>query len=200
MTILRSDLSRRGLIGLGLAAGSGLLLPRLARADSTLPLTPACTDGDEPTPSQTEGPYFTPNSPERTNFVVDGIDGDRISLIGFALDQNCRPIPHALLDLWHCDDEGRYDNQGYRLRGHQFTDAQGRFAFETIVPALYPGRTRHYHVKVQAPGGDILTTQLYFPGEPDNERDGIFDKALLMDLTPIDGRQIGRYYFVLDQA
>ncbi len=55
MTILRSDLSRRGLIGLGLIAGSGLFLPRSARADA-LPLTPACTDGDEPTPSQTEGP------------------------------------------------------------------------------------------------------------------------------------------------
>ncbi len=94
---------------------------------------------------------------------------------------NCRPIPHTLLDLWHCDAEGRYDNQGYRLRGHQFADAQGRFVFETIVPALYPGRTRHYHVKVQAPGGDVLTTQLLFPGEPGNERDRIFDAALLMD-------------------
>jgi protocatechuate 3,4-dioxygenase beta subunit len=197
MTILRSDLSRRGLIGLGLAAGSGLLLPRWVRADTTLPLTPACTDGDEPTPSQTEGPYFTPNSPERTNFVVDGIEGPRLTLTGFALDRQCRPIPHALLDLWHCDAAGRYDNQGYRLRGHQFTDAQGRFAFETIVPALYPGRTRHYHVKVQAPGGDILTTQLYFPNEPGNARDRIFDAALLMDLTAGDAGQIGRFDFVL---
>jgi hypothetical protein len=65
MTILRSDLSRRSLIGFGLVAGSGLFLPTLTRADTALPLTPSCTDGDEPTPAQTEGPYFTPNSPER---------------------------------------------------------------------------------------------------------------------------------------
>ncbi|HWA47382.1 MAG TPA: intradiol ring-cleavage dioxygenase [Dongiaceae bacterium] len=197
MTILRPDFSRRHLLGLGVAAGGGLLLPRLVRADSLPSLTPSCTDGDEPTPAQTEGPYFTPNSPERTNLVAEGIEGDRITLTGFALDRQCRPIPHALLDLWHCDSEGRYDNQGYRLRGHQFTDAQGRFAFETIVPALYPGRTRHFHVKVQAPGGDILTTQLYFPGEPGNERDRIFNAALLMDVTPADGGKIGRYDFVL---
>lgn len=197
MTILRPDFSRRHLLGLGIAAGGGLLLPRWTHADNALPLTPACTDGDEPTPAQTEGPYFTPNSPERTNFVIDGIEGERITLTGFALDRRCQPIPHALLDLWHCDSEGRYDNQGYRLRGHQFTDAQGRFAFETIVPALYPGRTRHYHVKVRAPGGDILTTQLYFPGEPNNERDWIFDDALLMDVAQADGKRIGRYDFVL---
>jgi protocatechuate 3,4-dioxygenase beta subunit len=197
MTILRPDIPRRHLLGLGMAAGGGLLLPRWTRAENALPLTPSCTDGDAPTPTQTEGPYFTPNSPERTNFVIDGVEGDRITLTGFALDRQCRPIPHTLLDLWHCDSEGRYDNQGYRLRGHQFTDAQGRFAFETIVPALYPGRTRHYHVKVQAPGGDILTTQLYFPGEPGNARDWIFDDALLMDVVQADGRQIGRYDFVL---
>ena len=194
--MLRSVLSRRGIIGLGLAAGSGLFLPRLVRADTMLPLTPACMDGDEPTASQTEGPYFTPNSPERTNFVIDGIEGPHLTLTGFALDRQCRPIPHALLDLWHCDAAGRYDNQGYRLRGHQFADTQGRFAFETIVPAIYPGRTRHYHLKVQAPGGDVLT-QLYFPGEPGNEHDRIFDATLLMDLTPADDRQIGRYDFVL---
>lgn len=197
MRILRSDFSRRRLFGFGLAASGGLLLPHLARADTALPTTPACNDGDEPTPSQTEGPYFTPNSPERSDFIVDGVEGDRLTLAGFALDRQCRPIPRALLDLWHCDAEGRYDNQGYRLRGHQFTDAQGRFVFETIVPALYPGRTRHYHVKVQAPGGDILTTQLYFPGEPGNARDRIFNEALLLDLTPVDKGQLGRFDFVL---
>ena len=60
---------------------------------------------------------------------------------------------------------GNYDNVGFRLRGHQFTDAEGRYPLQTIVPGLYPGRTRHIHVKVQAPNGPILTTQLYFPNE-----------------------------------
>lgn len=193
--------SRRGLLGLGLAASSSALWPHQLRAEgATQQLTPVCADGDEPTPAQTEGPYFTPNSPERANFVIDGIDGERISLVGFALDRQCRPIPNALLDLWHANDSGEYDNQGYRLRGHQFTDAAGRFAFETIVPGLYPGRTRHFHVKVQAPGGDILTTQLYFPGEAGNDRDGIFDQSLLLDLQPVESGRIGRFDFVLDRG
>lgn len=189
--------SRRGLLGFGLAAGTGLFLPRADAA--TPPLTPACIEADEPTPAQTEGPYFTPNSPERTNFVTDGIDGRRISLIGFALDRQCRPIAGALVDLWHANDAGQYDNQGYRLRGHQFTDSQGRYAFETVVPGLYPGRTRHFHVKIQSPGADVLTTQLYFPGEPANASDHIFDDALLLDIQDREGGQIGRFDFMLDR-
>lgn len=196
MTISRW--SRRGLLGLGLAAGSSTILPRQPRAQSpNMPLTPVCAEADDLTPAQTEGPYFTPNSPERADFVEDGVDGARIALVGFALDPRCRPIAGALIDLWHANAEGAYDNRGYLLRGHQFTDAAGRYVFETIVPGLYPGRTRHFHVKVQAPGGNILTTQLYFPGEPGNERDRIYDKALLMDLREGDSTRIGRFDFVV---
>ena len=57
----------------------------------------------------------------------------------------------ALVDLWHADERGDYDNAGFRYRGHLFTDGEGRYRFRTILPALYTGRTRHYHVKVQAP-------------------------------------------------
>ena len=92
---------------------------------------------------------------------------------------------------------GTYDNSGYRLRGHQFTDAQGRWWFDTIVPGLYPGRTRHYHFKVQRSGGEVLTTQLYFPGESGNERDRIFSEALLLDVTATSDGKFGRYDFVI---
>jgi len=184
-----------------LGAGTALLLPSLAlrRAaadEAPLPATPQC--GDYVTPAQTEGPYFTPNSPERTNLLEDGMQGERIALLGYVIDQRCRPIAGALLDLWHCDAAGQYDNKGYRLRGHQFTDAEGRYVFETIVPGRYPGRTRHYHLKVQAPGHGILTTQLYFPGEPGNKSDRIFDEALLVDLSLERGPNLARYDFVLD--
>jgi protocatechuate 3,4-dioxygenase beta subunit len=99
------------------------------------------------------------------------------------LTSDCRPVRRALLDFWQADDAGQYDNQGYRLRGHQFSDAEGGWRLETVVPGLYTGRTRHIHVKVQAPDGPVLTTQLYFPGEPANDRDGLFDQALLMDVS-----------------
>lgn len=193
--------SRRALIGAGASTLlAGLALRGAASEESLLPVTSQCSDGDEPTPRQTEGPYFTPNSPERTSLVEEGMKGERIALAGFVLDRRCRPVAGALLDLWHCDAAGVYDNDGYRLRGHQFSDAQGRFVFETIVPGKYPGRTRHYHVKVQAPGQKVLTTQLYFPGEPGNERDGIYDPTLLVDIPLGRGPNLARYDFVLDLA
>ena len=79
-----------------------------------------------------------------------------------------------------------------------FTDEQGRYRFRTIQPGPYPGRTRHYHVKVQAPGQRLLTTQLYFPGEPANARDDFFHRELLMRVAgPGDGLA-ARFDFVID--
>ena len=157
--------------------------------------TPACDDGDDPTPAQTEGPYFTPNSPERASLLEAGMAGDRLTVAGTVLATDCRPLRRALLDFWQADADGRYDNQGYRLRGHQFTDADGRFRLDTVVPGRYPGRTRHIHVKVQAPDGPVLTTQLYFPGEAANAGDGIFREELLLTM---DGDRQASFTFVLE--
>ena len=64
-----------------------------------------------------------------------------------------KPVPNALIDFWQADARGAYDNSGYRFRGHQFTNAKGQYTLFTLVPGLYPGRTKHIHVKVQAPRG-----------------------------------------------
>jgi protocatechuate 3,4-dioxygenase beta subunit len=163
-----------------------------------LPATPPCDDGDDdPTAAQTEGPYYTPNTPRRSNLVTSGVRGVALLVTGDVVDAECRPVRGALLDFWQADAAGRYDNEGYRLRGHQFADARGRYALRTIVPGLYPGRTRHIHVKVQRPHGKILTTQLYFPGEPRNRTDGIFDSALLMDIRRVGNGRRARFRFVL---
>jgi protocatechuate 3,4-dioxygenase beta subunit len=168
-------------------------------AAGTLAPTPACDDGDDPTLAQTEGPYFTPNSPERASLLEAGMGGQRLVLAGTVLTTDCRPLQRALLDFWQADDAGQYDNQGYRLRGHQFSDAKGAWRLETIVPGLYTGRTRHIHVKVQAPDGPVLTTQLYFPGEPENDRDGIFSPELLLgDVRDAGGTRRGSFTFVLE--
>jgi len=66
------------------------------------------------------------------------------------------------------------------------------------VPAEYPGRTPHLHVKVQPKGGRVLTTQLYFPGEPGNRRDGLFRRELLIRTSKNEGVLAGRFDFVLD--
>jgi protocatechuate 3,4-dioxygenase beta subunit len=114
-----------------------------------------------------------------------------------ALQRECQ-VERALIDLWQADAEGVYDNTGFRLRGHQFTDAEGRYRFLTIMPASYEGRTRHFHVKVQAPGGRVLTTQLYFPGEAHNRSDRLFRRELLMNVTEAEGSLAARFDFVLD--
>lgn len=162
-----------------------------------LDLTPACGDADELTVAQTEGPYFKPSSPLKRDFAADAPGGTRITIAGFVLGMNCEPVSKALVELWHADDHGAYDLDGYKLRGHQFSDDSGRWWFSTIVPALYPGRTRHYHLKVQRPGGKVLTTQLYFPGEPQNEEDRIFDKRLVLQMSDTADGKFGRFDFVV---
>lgn len=167
---------------------------------ATFPPTPECADDDAATPEETEGPFFKPRSPRRSSLIEPGMKGTRLSLGGRVFAHDCRPVPGALLDFWHADDDGEYDNAGFRLRGHQFADALGRFQLDTIVPGLYTGRTRHIHVKVQAPHRPVLTTQLYFPGEPRNGSDGLFRSDLLMVTRRERERQRGWFHFVLDLA
>jgi protocatechuate 3,4-dioxygenase beta subunit len=120
-------------------------------------------------------------------------------LSGAVFKTSCQPVARALVDFWQCDNAGNYDKSGYRLRGHQFTDANGRYRLETILPGLYPGRTRHIHVKVQAPNRPILTTQLYFPiDEARNRQDGIFSAALVIeDYRDAGPDKAGAFNFVL---
>lgn len=177
-----------------LAAGTG----RAEVAAAALGATPACDDGDE-TPEQTEGPYWTPRSPRRRSLLSVGMPGTRLVVAGTVLSRACKAVPGAVLDFWQADAKGVYDNRGYRLRGHQLTDSSGRYRLETVVPGLYPGRTRHVHVKVKAPRQPVLTTQLYFPAEPGNKSDGLFDPALLVRVTKrAPSAWTARFDFVVD--
>jgi protocatechuate 3,4-dioxygenase beta subunit len=188
---------RRGLLGaLAIPAALALGPPSEAAAQaSSRPATPSC--GTEPTPRQTEGPYFKPASPRRASLREPGMPGTKLVVSGRVVSTDCQPIVRALIDVWQADARGEYDNTGFTLRGHQFTDEAGRYELETIVPGLYPGRTRHIHVKVQAPGQPVLTTQLYFPGEPQNRRDGLFDQALLVRLGDGTDSKAATFEFVL---
>lgn len=176
--------------------------PRATHAPTTtstanLTPTPACVDNAEATRAQTEGPFYEPNSPEKSNFVGDVGTGTKIVLTGAVLTTACRPVGRALLDVWHADPDGEYDNDGFRLRGHFFTDDQGAYRLETVVPGNYTGRTKHFHVKVRPPSGKVLTTQLYFPGEPRNEDDSIFRPELLMDVRDGADGKAATFTFVV---
>ena len=128
------------------------------------PPVPTCSSL---TPSQMEGPYYKSGSPQQNSLVEQEMAGTRLILVGYVVDQNCNPLPNAWLDFWQADTSGEYDNIGYRLRGHQYTDSQGRYYLETILPGLYDSRPiEHIHVKVQPEGGELVTSQLYFPNQP----------------------------------
>jgi protocatechuate 3,4-dioxygenase beta subunit len=192
--------SRRDVLGAFLASGL-LAVHGGARAQTApLPPTPSCDGRPLPTRRQTQGPFFRPWSPRRRNLVTPMRPGERVSLAGYVLTRSCRPVEGARVELWHADSDGLYDNVGMDLRGHVLTDAHGRWWFETIVPGLYPGRTRHYHLIAQAPGWRALTTQLYFPGEPGNARDALFTDALVMQVERYPDGRVARFDVVLDMA
>ena len=199
----RPDITRRRFL-----VSSFLILPEIELAGSffdwkalaatrELQATPSCSDAEGATPQQTAGPFFKPRSPERKSLLEAGIRGSRIILEGLVCSTKCQPIHNALLDFWQADANGDYDNSGFRLRGHQFTDGAGKYRLDTIVPGVYPGRTRHIHVRVQAPNGPLLTTQLYFPGETENRRDGIFNPKLLMAVNDSPNVKAASFDFVL---
>jgi protocatechuate 3,4-dioxygenase beta subunit len=166
----------------------------LASAQTTVPT-------ETLTVSQTEGPYFSTGSPEATSLVQEGLAGAVLTVTGQVLDQNGQPVANALLDFWQADASGNYDNSGYTLRGHQYADENGYYTLTTVVPGLYPGRTRHIHVKVQAPNGPVLTTQLYFADEARNAADGIFDSSLVLNTQDTaDGALSATFNFVVATA
>jgi protocatechuate 3,4-dioxygenase beta subunit len=184
----------------GLAWLGNKLPPRTTRV---LPPTPACDDGhEEPTEPATEGPFYTPNTPRRTVLREAGTVGVPLVVEGRVLTTGCKPIAGAILDFWSCDGDGVYDNEGFKLRGHQLTDARGAFRLETVKPGAYGQygalRTPHIHVRVQGRNTALLTTQLFFPGEPLNARDRLVKESLIMHVVKSgDGSLRARFDFIL---
>jgi len=173
-----------------------VLRRRLLAAGLALPLASsrALAQSCVATPPQTEGPFFKTGTPLRTS-LLEKDSRTRLVVGGRVLSARCQPVPNALLEFWHADESGEYDDRGNRYRGHQHADAQGRWRLETVVPAEYPGRARHIHVKVQAPGRAVMTSQLYFPNEAGNRRDGLYRADLEMKMAQ-PGE--GAFDFVVD--
>ena len=164
----RSFLKKIGLTGL--AAGV-LPVSKLAGAENTPDLPPCdATTVDY----YGQGPFYTPNAPQISqNMLATASEpGQRLIISGTVYAQDCiTTVPNALLDIWHANDAGQYDNTGYNLRGQLHADANGNYQYETILPGKYLNgssyRPRHIHLKVSAPDFDDLTTQLYFQGDTD---------------------------------
>ncbi len=189
-----------------LGAGALLAAPRLVLAQAPLVVTPG----------QTEGPFYP------VKFPAD-MDGDLVRVRGQAAhalgkithvsgrvrDRKGNLVKGATVEIWQCDANGIYDHpgdNGQRRRDTAFqgygrvqVDGDGRYAFRTIKPVPYPGRTPHIHFKVSAPGVGRLTTQMYVAGEPQNETDGVLRRirdrqardSLIVRLDPGDDLEAG---------
>jgi protocatechuate 3,4-dioxygenase beta subunit len=173
-------LHRRALIGAALALP--LAFPSIVRGQSC----------GLPTPQDMEGPFYKAGAPARASLLEPGMKGERLVLAGRVLALDCKPVAGAMLDFWQADEKGEYDNAGFRLRGKLQADGEGRYRLETILPPPYMGRPRHIHVKLQRPGGRVLTTQLYFPGEARGA-----DRALVVKMERAGAELHAQFDFVL---
>ena len=157
---------------------------------------PACWSGvraqpaarRRPTPSQTEGPFYPVALPQDSDadLLRNGTRqyrrGQPAWVEGVVSDQQGKPVAGAQVEIWQCDEAGHYHHPGdgggadpdFQGFGRVTVGSDGRYRFRTIRPVAYSGRTPHIHVKVKLDRRELLTTQLYVEGEPNNERDGLW--------------------------
>ena len=159
-----------------------------AAALSPLAATPALAEERHATPSMTEGPFYPRTFPKDSDADLTRVEGRAqrasgtpLDVSGRVVDRSGRPRAGARVEIWQCDAQGAYHHVGgsesdpnFQGFGAVSTDAEGRYAFRTIKPVPYPGRTPHIHFAVLENGKRRLTSQMFVEGEPGNERDGLY--------------------------
>jgi protocatechuate 3,4-dioxygenase beta subunit len=173
------------------------------------------------TPRLTEGPFYPRRLPLDTDNDLIIINksltpalGTITHLSGRVLSRSGSPINNATVEIWQCDNNGVYLAEGRRRGradvnfqgfGRFTTGTKGEYRFRTIKPVPYPGRTPHIHVKVKKGGTELLTTQLFIKGHPQNRRDGILRSLgnaqrnlVLVDFKPIKSSRIGEVSATFD--
>jgi len=150
------------------------------------------------TPAVAADTTFKAGSPLRTSLRDAGTPGTPFVLTGSVSGLSCGRIKGADVDFWQADAHGVYDMTGFRLRGHQLTDAQGVYRLETIVPGGVQGRARHIGVHVQVPGKASFWTQLFFPEDPGNARDPLFKPELAIKAIASASGQAGTFDIFLN--
>jgi protocatechuate 3,4-dioxygenase, beta subunit len=196
-----------------------LMLKRGAAFATALFVVPgAFADELVKTPKQTEGPFYPDRLPLDTDNDLIVINentkpsvGDVTHLTGRILSPTGEPVRNALVEIWQCDANGAYLHSGtgngekrdshFQGFGRFLTNSKGEYYFRTIKPVPYPGRTPHIHYKVKKGGKELLVTQCYIKGHPQNERDGVLrgirdlkaKAALMVDWKKIEGSKIGEF-------
>jgi protocatechuate 3,4-dioxygenase beta subunit len=173
------------------------MTPMLAsrRTLASLLLLPAAAARAQPaglTPPQSTGPFYPTDWSGDSDADLVRVTGEAAQAEGTVTHLRGRlrsadgtPLAAARIEIWQCDSRGIYRHprdrevlrdMGFQGRGRLLTAADGSYAFRTIRPVVYPGRTPHIHVLVAAPGRPPLVTQFYLADEPTNARDGLFSR------------------------
>lgn len=150
--------------------------------------------GDCDTTNDILGPFYRPNAPIRSDLTYEGLNGTRILLKGNVFKSDCKTvIQNALVEIWHCNTEGEYDNdtKEFKQRACVYTNDQGAYYFKTILPGKYLNgelyRPSHIHFRVTEKNSKELISQIYFKGDPHIAHDpwASQDKAKLRTLEII---------------
>ena len=124
------------------------------------------------TQALTEGPYYSTDTPVRSN-IISSQAGIKTTFTITVVDTSCKAVKGAKVDIWHANAAGQYSavegNTQNFLRGTQTTNAKGQVTFTTIYPGWYPGRTMHVHFKVWKNGQQVLTSQ-FFASDANNAK------------------------------
>ena len=158
----RQFLRASSLLGMG-----SLFIPR-----DLFGMPPVVGGGCVATTDDIQGPFYLPGSPNTAQVAQPGEPGTRLFISGTTLANDCEtPIPGVQIEVWQANAAAVYDTSAnFLLRGTVFSNENGLYAFETILPGAYLNgnqyRPKHIHFKVTKPGFPDLITQLYFEGDP----------------------------------
>ena len=140
-----------------------------------------------PTPAQMLGPFYPlrPDPAAGSDLTNGGrAAGAPLHLVGRVSDVAGQPLSGLLVEIWQTNAHGRYHHPHdtspapldpeFRGYGRHLTGADGGYAFRTIAPVAYPGRTAHVHFRLSRGQRELLVTQMYLPNQRSNQRDGLF--------------------------
>ncbi len=155
--------------------------------------------GDCVTTNDILGPFYLPDSPKRKDLTYKDLKGTVILLEGQVYQDDCStPIDGAMIEIWHANNQGRYDNKSkdFNQRAKWFSEKDGSYDFKTIFPGKYMNgsqfRPAHIHYRVTAKGYEELISQIYFSGDEHNPTDPWASQtkaeSRILPLIPIDNR------------